>query len=240
MGRMGQMGDLRDRLLGLVVRHEGERVRAGQRGAGVAGWYDELAALVLLREELFGHILPRIVRRLSFGARRVARVAVPPVDAGVDWERSLLHHWQHVPDATVPPLELYARERRREFATPANVLVVVTLLEVRGVVRRLAYMRAGVLPDLHQFCGAVVVQCEQALAFPQFAAIVPVAQPYVGTGDAGALAAQVAAQVTGGDAGAYADLLVWRQQWGGLRLLATAAGTRAAADRLVLDEVYAL
>ncbi|NJL04184.1 MAG: hypothetical protein HC911_04570, partial [Chloroflexaceae bacterium] len=85
------------RLLTLLLRHDAARLRALGHGARepaseLREWYDELAAVLLMREELFGQILPRIVRRLSFTAPRRTASTPPPVHATVDWERSLSHH----------------------------------------------------------------------------------------------------------------------------------------------------
>ncbi len=242
---VAQLTALHTRLLVLLVRHDAPRLRdlagSGRRG-GVAEWYDELAALVLLREDLFAHILPRIVRRLSFAAPQRTSIAPPPVYAAIDWERSLLRHWQSTLPPDAPPLELYARQRQRDFATPANLLVVVTLLECRIQAQRLASTLPDTLPDLHQFCRTLIVQCEQALAFPQFAAIIPLAQPYLEQGGSllAPLEAQVAARAQPGYAGAYADLLLWRQQWRGLRLLANPTSHRTVSTPAALDQVYAL
>ncbi|NJM05237.1 hypothetical protein HC891_01875 [Candidatus Gracilibacteria bacterium] len=53
--------------------------------------YRDLAALMLLRDELFDDVLPRIVRRLSFEAPRQTMIEEPPPRGRVDWERTLDH-----------------------------------------------------------------------------------------------------------------------------------------------------
>ena len=97
--------------------------------------YRALGLLFLLRDELFDHILPRIVRRLSFAAPRATVIEDAPPRGRVDWERTLQASWAERPGE--PPLQLHTRQRRRNFATAENLLVVATLLEYRADVQRL-------------------------------------------------------------------------------------------------------
>ena len=43
--------------------------------------------------------------------------------------------WRDFPEE--PPLEMHTRQRRRHFATPENLLTVITLLEYRAFAQRL-------------------------------------------------------------------------------------------------------
>ncbi|MBA3533070.1 MAG: hypothetical protein H0T73_14190 [Ardenticatenales bacterium] len=89
----------------------------------------DLAVLFYLRDELFGSILPRIKRRLSFAAPRETQREELPTRGRIDWPRTAAASWRETPDE--PPLEVITRQRRRHFATPENLLVVATLLEYR-------------------------------------------------------------------------------------------------------------
>lgn len=235
------------RLLTLLMRHDAARLRDLRHAArvpasGLREWYDELAAVLLLREELFGQILPRIVRRLSFTAPRRTASTPPPVHATVDWERSLSHHWQHTPDADTPPLDLYTLQRQRDFGTPENLLTVLTLLEWRTLAHRLLAHSDLAYADLRHTLTDLLAQCQQALAFPQFVTILPLAQARLEQGQQAALEAQVAAQVQAGSA--YAALLLWREQWRGVRLLADPTPPHGGHPTMLTspaaDQVYAL
>ncbi len=241
------LAQMQMRLLTLLLRHDAARLRALGHGArepasGLREWYDELAAVLLMREELFGQILPRIVRRLSFTAPRRTASTPPPVHATVDWERSLSHHWQHAPDADTPPLDLYTQQRQRDFGTPENLLTVLTLLEWRMLAYRLLARSDLAYADLRHTLADLLAQCQQALAFPQFVTILPLAQARLEQGEQDLLEAQVAAQVQAGSA--YAELLAWREQWRGVRLLSDPPPPHGVhTDQLTspaADQVYAL
>ncbi|NJP06387.1 MAG: hypothetical protein HC837_12545, partial [Chloroflexaceae bacterium] len=91
--------------------------------------YRELGVLFYLRDELFEHILPRIVRRLSFVSPRAIIREEPPARGRIDWQHTLRAGWDECPDQ--PPLILHTRQHRRDFATPENLLTVVTLIQYR-------------------------------------------------------------------------------------------------------------
>ncbi|NJL03794.1 MAG: hypothetical protein HC911_02520 [Chloroflexaceae bacterium] len=182
------------------------------------------------------------MRRLSFTAPRRTASTPPPVHATVDWERSLSHHWQHTPDADTPPLDLYTQQRQRDFGTPENLLTVLTLLEWRMLAYRLLARSDLAYADLRHTLADLLAQCQQALAFPQFVTILPLAQARLERGEQAPLEAQVAAQVQAGSA--YAELLAWREQWRGVRLLSAPTPPHGVhTDRLTspaADQVYAL
>jgi hypothetical protein len=226
------------RLIDLLLRydHATFRARVGEYtdyapAPASIQHYRDLAVLFHLRDELFGHIVPRIVRRLSFETPAMAQVEVPPVHGFIDWERTLHAAWNERPDE--PPLELHTRQRRRDFATPENVLLVATLLEYRAAVQRVLW-ESGAFAEteaLRHPLNEIVQQCERALAFPQFAALRPLAQRLV-DGDAGGSATlEVAVReraVPGGNS-AYVELVRWRERLAALRLLAPRPATGSAA-----------
>ncbi|NJK79713.1 MAG: hypothetical protein HC914_07355 [Chloroflexaceae bacterium] len=67
----------------------------------------DLAALLYLRDELFEHILPRIVRRLSFSIPNQIHIEEPPTTGDINWERTLAATWEERPGET--PLHLHTR-----------------------------------------------------------------------------------------------------------------------------------
>lgn len=183
--------------------------------------YRELAVIFYLRDELFEHILPRIVRRLSFESPRSLTVEEPPARGRIDWERTLDATWAERPGQ--PPLQLHTRQRRRDFATPENVLVVATLLEYRADIQRLLSSgRIAVGAEaLRHPLNEIVERCTRELAFPQFAALRTIAERIVAgeQGGTDALEAQVEARALPGGNSAYDDLLRWRRRLRALRLL---------------------
>ncbi|NJO05655.1 MAG: hypothetical protein HC876_09085 [Chloroflexaceae bacterium] len=132
----------------------------------------DLAALLYLRDELFEHILPRIVRRLSFSIPNQIHIEEPPTTGDINWERTLAATWEERPGET--PLHLHTRARRN-FATPANMLTVATLLEVQATAHRLlqSELLATGNAALRHPLAALAERCERALQFPQFAALRP-------------------------------------------------------------------
>lgn len=181
--------------------------------------YRDMAALVLLRDELFDDILPRIVRRLSFESPRTTVVEEPPPRGRVDWERTLDATWASTPGE--PPLELHTRQRRRDFATPENLLTVAILLEYRADILRLLWDEQIIAQSdaLRHPLSAIVDQCERELAFPQFAGIRATTEQLLDTGDIEELIARVQERsIPGGNSG-YDDLIAWRQRLRTLPLL---------------------
>lgn len=184
----------------------------------------ELAVLFALRDWLFDDLLPRIVRRLSFETPRSRAIEAPPTRGRIDWERTLDASWAERPGE--PPLLLHTRLRTRDFATPENILTVVTLLECAQDVRRLLASDRIVSGDraLRHPLNEIVARCERELSFPQFAAIRSQAAQIVADPDA-SLAHEALVEERGArGGGAYADLVAWRRERRGLRLLRRTAG----------------
>jgi hypothetical protein len=139
----------------------------------------------------------------------------------VDWERTLSATWNERPHE--PPLELHTRQRRRDFATPENLLTVATLLDYRADVQRLLWDEAVALGEhaLRHPLNEIVTRCERELAFPQFASLRHDAQQ-IREGANGGIAhleAQVSDRLLPGGNSAYEELLIWRHQYRTLRLL---------------------
>jgi hypothetical protein len=222
--------EMQARLIALLLRHDAPSFRRfvdlrsefdQEQDADALQHYRELAVLFHLRDEFFEDILPRIVRRLSFEAPRTMLIEEPPVSGRIDWERTLAATWTDRPGEV--PLLLHTRQRRRDFATPENLLAVVTLIEYRDDIQRLLwdeYAAVG-LEALRHPLGEIVDQCERELAFPQFSGLQQVAQRII-QGEQGGLDAleeQVQLRLLPGGNTAYEDLLRWRQRRRALRLL---------------------
>lgn len=182
--------------------------------------YRELAVLFYLSDALFDDILPRIVRRLSFESPRQIMIEEPPARGRINWERTLDATWaERSGDA---PLQLHTRQRRRDFATPENLLAVATLLDLHADAERLLWdERLSVGADaLRHPLNEIVERCERELAFPQFAGLRKEAQRMLDAdADLLALEAEVAANLLPGSNSAYDDLLLWRAQRRSLSLL---------------------
>lgn len=183
--------------------------------------YRDLGAIFVLRDELFEDILPRIVRRLSFESPRNLIVEEPPARGRIDWGRSLDAAWAERPGEA--PLLLHTRQRRRDFATPENLLTVVTLLEYHAEVQRLLWdeqLTAGSAALRHPL-NELAERCERELAFPQFAGIRGEAQQILDGAHGGpeGLEHQVLERLIPGGNSAYEDLLAWRARLRALRLL---------------------
>lgn len=205
------------------VSRYGMRAGADSQPVGISPLYRDLAALALLRAELFDDILPRIIRRLSFEAPRQIIIEEPPPRGRIDWERTMDASWASLPGH--PPLALYTRQRRRDFATPENLLTVAVLLEYRGQVVEVLGKNEVVAQAeaLRHPLTAIVEQCERELAFPQFAGIKPEAERIVEAGEVGDLVARVRERDIPGGNSAYADLIAWRERLLTLPLLQRAA-----------------
>jgi hypothetical protein len=193
--------------------------------------YRELAVLFYLRDELFGAILPRIKRRLSFHApREIVEEQLPP-RGRVDWPRTMSASLRDRPGE--PPLDVQTRQRRRHFATPENLLTVTTLLEYRTIVQRRLDEEAdrGAHAMRHPL-REIVESCERELAFPQFTGLVRqcerIAEGY-GEQTSNDLEQMVSEHLIPGRNSAYDDLITWRQQLAELRLLDRDRAAKAAA-----------
>lgn len=218
------------RLIALLLRHDADSFR---RYIATHPDYDtdadtpdlrryrELGVLFYLRDDLFEHILPRIVSRLSFAAPRAIIWEEPPPRGRIDWERTLDATWEECPDE--PPLTLHTRQHRRDFATPENLLTVATLLDYRADVQRLLWDETVALGNhaLRHPLNEIVTRCERELAFPQFASLRHDAQQIREGANGGIeyLEAQVRDRLLPGGNSAYEELLIWRHQRRNLRLL---------------------
>src|SRR5215471_1076195 len=87
---------MQGRMVELLLRHDVQRFGAtfGEQIADqlrhpLLARERELAVLFYLRDELFGSILPRIKRRLSFAAPREAIVEQLPPRGRIDWPRTM-------------------------------------------------------------------------------------------------------------------------------------------------------
>ncbi|NTU80019.1 MAG: hypothetical protein HGA45_11545 [Chloroflexales bacterium] len=224
------LGWMQARLVELLLRYDAARFASliSEREGGPLGDprlepYRRLAALWHLRGELFEGILPLIKRRLSFVAPRELLSEGLPPRGRVDWPRTLAAGLRDAPGEA--PLEARTRQRRRHFATPENLLVVVTLLEYRAAAERALETeaaQAGLAALRHPF-HEIVDACGRELAFPQLAGLVGQCERIVG-GDAEGtiedLEQAVAEQLPPGSSGAYEDLLAWRRRLAALTLVA--------------------
>lgn len=197
----------------------------------------ELAVAIYLREELFEQILPRIKRRLSFAAPRALMVEPLPTRGRIDWPRTMAANWRDRPED--PPLAMHTRQRRRHFATPENLLTVVTILEYQAVAQRLLERETerDPLGTLQHPLYAMSDTCSRELIFPQFAGLEREARALVERHEAAALSdleERVREQAQPGLNSAYDDLLIWRAKLRALRLLdhdpSAAATTMLGAD----------
>lgn len=216
------------RMLALLLRFSADEYRklfgpqqAFQPEPDVLQLYRDLGVLFHLRDELFEHVLPRILRRLSFVAPRRMVVEEPPGRGRIDWERTLAATWAERPGE--PPLELHARQSLRDFATPENLLTVATLLEYRADVRRILLSDAvgSAEEALRHPLQQIVDRCARELAFPQLAGIRATAQQILegAAGGVEVLEQRVALGAIPGGNSAYDDLLAWRRRYRGLGLL---------------------
>ncbi len=218
------------RLVALLLRYSEQIYRdkydAHQRflpeqDEGALRDYRELAVIFYLRDELFEHILPRIIRRLSFESPRSLMVEEPPARGRIDWERTLDATWVERPGQ--PPLQVHTRQRRRDFATPENLLAVATLLEYRASIQQLlagGQIAVGAEALRHPL-NEISERCTRELVFPQFAAMRSIAERIAGGEQGGTegLEAQVEARMLPGGNSAYEDLIQWRRRLRELRLL---------------------
>lgn len=224
------------RLVALLLRHD-ERRFGRYVDANIEYVADEalrpyrdLAVLFVLRDELFDDILPRIVRRLSFESPRHIMIEEPPPRGRVDWERTLDATWAERPGET--PLLVHTRQRRRDFATPENLLAVVTLLEYRADTLHLLWGDREIVGSepLRHPLNEIAERCERELAFPQFAGLRRAAEQEIEAGNVESLEARVAERLIRGANSAYDDLLRWRERLRELRLLQRTAG---ASDQVL-------
>jgi len=223
-------GAMQARLVALLLRYDegrfgrmiGVRTRqASERDTTELQRYRDLGAVFVLRDELFEDILPRIVRRLSFASPRSLVIEEPPARGRVDWGRTRDAAWAERPGEI--PLLLHTHQQRRTFATPENLLTVLTLLEYQAEVQRLLWdeqITAGSAALRHPL-NEIHERCDRALAFPQFAGIRGTAQQIL-TGendDADTREHQVRERLIPGSNSAYEDLLDWRARLRTVRLL---------------------
>ncbi len=220
---------LQARMVELLLRHDVQRfgkLFAEQQADMVADdprlqRYRQLAVLFYLRDELFVSILPRIKRRLSFIAPHEVQSELLPPRGRIDWPRTIASGLRNAPGQ--PAVNVVTRQRRRNFATPENLLTVVTLLEYRATAQHLLASEAlhnqtqALRHPLHD----IVTSCNRELAFPQFsgleresAAILHGQKQSVAE-----LTTTVRNNLLPGRNSAYDDLLAWREQLAALHLL---------------------
>jgi hypothetical protein len=192
--------------------------------------YRRLAVLVYLQKDLFESILPRIKRHLSFTAPHTRIIEEPPARGRIDWSRTAAATWRDTPDQ--PPLMLSTRQRRRHFATPENLLTVVTLLEYQAAVQQQLDHESTTVQNqafrhpLHD----IIAACTRELVFPQFAGLVAESTAIVQgvtQRTAETLEQEVVAHLLPGHNSAYDDLLSWRHKLRELRLLDPTADAAA-------------
>jgi hypothetical protein len=182
----------------------------------------ELAVVIYLRDELLEQILPRIKRRLSFAAPRAVMIEAMPTRGRIDWPRTMAASWREFPEE--PPLEMHTRQRRRHFATPENLLTVITILEYQAFTQQLLTREEASDPlgVIQHPLYDIIDACSRELIFPQFAGLERHAQSYVDAQDEqtiSELEEAVGEQAQPGQNSAYDDLLVWRAKLKELRLL---------------------
>lgn len=223
---------MQGRMVELLLRHDLQRFDATFRERQAALFddqrhaplhpYRELAVLLFLRDELFGSILPRIKRRLSFLAPREIVVEELPPRGRIDWPRTMTASLRDLPGEA--PLAVQTRQRRRHFATAENLLTVATILEYRSAVQK--RLDAEVVSNESRAQShplrELIDACTRELAFPQFTGLVRTCEQIV-EGYAEVTSADlervVEANLLPGRNNAYDDLLSWRQQLAALRLL---------------------
>lgn len=222
---------MQGRMVELLLRHDAQRFTSLYRDRTSdhdrlndprLAHYRELAVLFYLRDELFGSIIPRIKRRLSFTAPREVQVEEMPPRGRIDWNRTATTSWRERPGEV--PLEAHTRQRRRHFATPENLLTVVSLLEYRAAAQRVLDAETehdnaqAIRHPLH----TIVDSCTRELVFAQFVGLVHqcsrIVEGYASqtTED---LERAVTNQLLPGRNSAYDDLLDWRHKLASLRLL---------------------
>jgi hypothetical protein len=216
---------LQARVIALILRHDEQRFRAliDQRAGSAMDTqlfdeYRSLTALFQLHESLFDDIIPSITRRLSFASPQSLEREEMPARGRINWSRSLESTWDERPGE--PPLQVYTHIPRRDFATPENLLTIITLLEVAENARHLLtheYVESGDLSLSHPLHN-IIERSERALNFPQFASLVSTAQQAQAAGQTEQIEATVAERHSF-DSSAYGRLLEWRQTYEHLRLL---------------------
>jgi hypothetical protein len=242
---------MQGRMVDLLMRHDSNRFGElfGERSTAeptsvsqqILKRYRDLAVLFYLRDELFENILPNIKRRLSFEAPRQTQVEELPARGRVDWAKTARQSLRERP--TEVALEVITRQHRRHFATPENLLTVITLLEYRNAVQTLLDYETNL--DLEQVLSHplndIVDKCTRELAFLQFASLVfkceEILEGYGSnqTATTEELEQQVAANLVPGHNSAYSDLLEWREKLWGLRLLDRLQAQKSLQPMLGVD-----
>jgi hypothetical protein len=214
---------LQSRMIALLLRHDEEqfRERFNQHQHSPEteqiGHYRDLAVLFHLRDQLFEHLIPRIIRRLSFASPNQIMVEEPPARGRVNWERTLQATWNERPGEA--PLLLHSRVRRRDFATPENLLTIITLLEYQRYIRSALDNEQREIGEqaythpLHD----IIERCERTLNFPQFVALRNEAETLLVQGENENL--EYAVYERHNSDSAYVELLEWRKLLHSLSLL---------------------
>jgi hypothetical protein len=180
--------------------------------------YRRLAVLYYLRSALFDHILPRIKNRLSAVAPHQFQKENIPARGRIDWTRTAAANWRERPGEV--PLEVHTSRRYRHFATPENLLTVVTLLEYQQTAQMILDEKPALEAVRHPL-QIIVESCRRELAFPQFAGLISqsreISEGY-GSVTVAELEQKTQAGLAPGGNSAYHDLLEWRRQLDELKL----------------------
>lgn len=213
------------RTIALLLRYDEGRFRQlidNRAGSGVQlaqlSTYRDLAVMFQLQNSLFEDIVPRIIRRLSFESPTTRELEELPARGRINWERTLQQSWNEFPGET--PLQVHTRTRRRDFATPENLLTIITLLEYSQHAQYLLEQERIQIGDeaLRHPLHTIIENCERTLNFPQFAALRSTAQKILDNGETEQLEAQLIERHHQ-ESSAYSHLLEWRQQYRSLQLL---------------------
>lgn len=228
---------LQGRVVELLLQHDKGRFSTlfqKQSGSdatsGYPEVYRELAALYFLRTELFDSILPRIKSRLSSSSPHELRREALPTRGREDWARTAAANWRERPGET--PLEVFTHQRNRDFATPENLLTVLTILEYQETARRIIKSQTAgqIRAEQHSF-NEIVEKCNRELEFLQFAGLKQAAKNILdGYGQTGVaeLEQQTRAGLIPGSNTGYSDLLRWRTELKSLKLFDRSAGNLPA------------
>lgn len=219
-------GHMQARLIALLLQHDQGRFahyigvqQHGETSDDHIRPYRDLGVVFTLGTSLLDDIVPRIIRRLSFESPRSVVIEEPPARGRIHWERTLDATWAERPGE--PPLHLHTRQRRRDFATPENLLAVATLVEYEHAIRQILRGDSAIVGAnaMRHPLNDLADRTRRTLAFPQFAGLVRQVQSLIDNGKIAALEGQVANHNAPGSNRAYQDLLAWRNRWRTLNLL---------------------
>ncbi len=249
--QQGSFAWMQARLIALLLRYDERSFRLFfdahtnfEPEAATLLFYREMGILFHLRDDLFEHIVPHIVRRLSFESPRSLVSEEIPAQGQIDWQHTFDSTWAERPGE--PPLRFSTRQHRRDFATPENLLAVATLLEYAADVGRLLASErlAAATHTLRHPLNEIIGRCERELSFPVFAGLRPAAQRIIEQGQSETLEARTRERLIPGNNNAYEDLLLWRVRRRHMRLLQPGAPAEPAdlfgAHPRHINELYQL